>query len=294
MHRAAHGTTAVTRNSEAQALGYDARPMRLQQIAENNAMQHETRRPEPRQATACSTHHADNAQSTSAASSSDACAGDSSVRNASARHASRRGLPAQQVSSSKARARPIKRLMNVALLALAFTSQSASTTPVDIAGLRFNDAMVHEGATLQRRGAGLLTYFFIKAYASALYLPATVPANAYKADVAKCLEIAYLVDIDGADFGPAGEKVLARTIPAAQLRALRPQFDALNRAYVDVKKGDRYSLCYAPGKGTTLKLTGRALTTVPGADFGALYYDIWLGAKPVDKGLRNKLLGAST
>ncbi len=185
-------------------------------------------------------------------------------------------------------------LVNLAVLALAFASQSASTTPVDIAGLRFTDAMVHEGTTLSRRGAGLLTYFFIKAYASALYLPANVPPGAYKTDVAKCLEIAYLVDIDGEDFGPAGEKVLARTQTPAQLRALRPQFDALSRAYVDVKKGDRYALCYAPGKGTTLKLNGRALTTVPGADFGALYYDIWLGPKPVDKDLRNRLLGAPT
>ena len=187
-----------------------------------------------------------------------------------------------------------KQLLKLALLTLALATQSASTTPVDIAGVRFADAMVHEGTTLQRRGAGLLTYFFIKAYASALYLPANVPPSAYKSDVPKCLEIGYLVKIDGEDFGPAGEKVLARTLTPAQLRALRPQFEALSRAYVDVKNGDRYALCYAPGKGTTLKLNGRALTTVPGADFGALYYDIWLGPKPVDKDLRNELLGASS
>ncbi len=184
----------------------------------------------------------------------------------------------------------------VALLAalLALAAVPASTTPVRIAGLSFGDALVHEGTNLQRRGAGLLTYFFIKAYASALYLPANVPTSAYRTDVSKCLEIAYLVDIEGKDFGPAGEKVLARTLTAAQMRALRPQFDAISRAYVDIKEGDRYSLCYAPGRGTTLKHNGRPLVTVPGAEFGAAYYDIWLGPKPVDNDLRDRLLGRAS
>lgn len=199
-------------------------------------------------------------------------------------------------ASQRARRRaPPARLLGPLLAALlALGAQTASTTPVRIAGLSFGDALVHEGTNLQRRGAGLLTYFFIKAYASALYLPANVPASAYRSDVHKCLEIAYLVDIKGKDFGPAGEKVLAQTLSAAQMRALRPQFEAISRAYIDVKKGDRYALCYAPGRGTTLKHNGRALVTVPGAEFGSVYYDIWLGPKPVDEDLRDLLLGVSS
>lgn len=204
------------------------------------------------------------------------------------------GLPARLAGNARGVLRRRGPLAGLLALALALGAQTAGTTPVRIAGLSFGDAIVHEGANLQRRGAGLLTYFFVKAYASALYLPPNVPASAYRSDVPKCLEIAYLVGIDGKDFGPAGEKVLARIHPAARLRALRPQFEALNRAYVDIKEGDRYLLCYAPGKGTTLKYNGRPLVTVPGAEFGSIYYDIWLGPKPVDEDLRDELLGVAS
>ena len=182
-------------------------------------------------------------------------------------------------------------LLTTAALVIA---QSAASTPVSIAGLNFGDAITHEGTNLPRRGAGLLTYFFIKAYASALYLPANVPSAAYKSDVPKCLEIAYLVGISGKKFGPAGEEVLQRTHPAAQMKALRPQLDAMSKAYVDINKGDRYDLCYAPGKGTTLKFNGKPLVTVPGSEFASVYYDIWLGSKPVDDELRDHLLGTSS
>ena len=160
----------------------------------------------------------------------------------------------------------------------------------EVAGVRFAEQAIHDGVALPMRGAGLLTWFFIKAYASALYLPANTPSTAWAADVPKCLQIAYLVGIDAKDFGPAGEKVLARMIPAERMRAIRPQLAAIDKAYVDIKKGDRYDLCYAPAKGTTLKYNGNPLATIPGTDFAAVYFNIWLGPQPVDDGLRDDLL----
>ena len=65
----------------------------------------------------------------------------------------------------------------------------------------------------------------------------------------------------------------------------------LNRAYVDVKPGDRYTLTYVPGKGTTLRLNGNPLVTVEGADFATAYFRIWLGEDPISPQLRDLLLG---
>lgn len=188
--------------------------------------------------------------------------------------------------------RPLRGLPAGLLAAcLVLVAGAAFAAPVTLSGQRFADRMDHEGVALERRGAGLLTYFLIKAYASAFYMPPGIAATDYKRDVAKCLEIAYFVGIGKEKFGPAGEEVLKRTMTAAQLRSLRSQLDRLGAAYVDVEENDRYALCYAPGKGTSLKHNGRLLATVPGADFAAAYYDIWLGPKPVDDTLRDRLLG---
>ena len=175
-------------------------------------------------------------------------------------------------------------------LALVLWVVTCVAQAAEVSGVRFAEQNSHAGVALPLRGAGLLTYFFIKAYASALYLPADTPSGGWATDVPKCLQIAYLVGIDGKDFGPAGEKVLARMVSAERMRAIKPQLAKIDKAYVDIKKGDRYDLCYAPGTGTTLKYNGKALTTVPGADFAAIYFNIWLGSKPVDDGLRDRLL----
>ena len=161
---------------------------------------------------------------------------------------------------------------------------------VKVADVQFSQLNTRGGAELPLRGAGLLTWFFIKAYASALYLPANTPSSAWASDVPKCLQIAYLVGIKGKDFGPAGEKVLARMFSADRLRAIKPGLAAIDKAYVDIKKGDRYDLCYAPNKGTTLLYNGKPLTTIPGAEFATIYYNIWLGSQPVDNDLRDHLL----
>jgi hypothetical protein len=59
-----------------------------------------------------------------------------------------------------------------------------------------------------------------------------------------------------------------------------------------VEPGDRYALTYIPGMGTELSLNGEAKGTIQGADFAAAIFSIWLGTKPIDKGLKRQLLGA--
>jgi hypothetical protein len=61
-------------------------------------------------------------------------------------------------------------------------------------------------------------------------------------------------------------------------------------AYRDVKPGDRYALTYIPGSGTELSFNGSPLVVIDGADFAAAYFSIWLGKRPLDPGLKDKLL----
>lgn len=158
--------------------------------------------------------------------------------------------------------------------------------------VRFDDRIRASDASLQLRGAGLYYYkLFIKAAAAGLYLDDRATSGEVLTDVAKRLEMHYFWSVKSQDLVKGTEALLARNVPAERLTTLRPQIDAMSALYRDVQAGDRCALTYVPGIGTTLALNGQTLGAVPGRDFAAAYFSIWFGDKPLDVGLRKKLLG---
>jgi hypothetical protein len=165
-------------------------------------------------------------------------------------------------------------------------------TAAELEGVHFADQVRAGDATLQLSCVGLLRYkLFIKAYVAALYLGDGAVAGDALADVPKRLDLSYFWSISGADFGKAGDEILAQNVDAQTFAALRSRLDRINAWYRDVKPGDRYSLTYVPGTGTELALNGNRLGVVDGADFAAAYFRIWLGDTPIDTRLRDQLLG---
>ena len=177
------------------------------------------------------------------------------------------------------------------LLAVALLAPARPAAAAEIDGQTFPDSAVVAGRTLRLHGVGHLIYrVFFTAYCSALYLaPGTAAGDALK-DVPKRLDLHYFYAISAADFVKATDATIGADISAATLAAIRPQVDALNRLYVDMKPGDRYALSYAPGVGTTLSRNGTDLGTVPGADFAQALFAIWLGGHAIDARLRTALL----
>lgn len=158
-------------------------------------------------------------------------------------------------------------------------------------GVAFTRSYAGEGVSLRLHNAALLRYkVFFRGYVVGLYLPDGADPAAALGDVPKRLEFHYFWDIPGPEFGKAGERVLARNVDGPTMKALRDRLDRIDRAYRDVKPGDRYALTYLPGKGTELSLNGAPLLVVEGADFAAAYFSIWLGGKPIDDGLKKELL----
>jgi hypothetical protein len=158
-------------------------------------------------------------------------------------------------------------------------------------GVAFTRSYTGEGLSLRLHNAALLRYkIFFRGYVVGLYLPDGADPAAALGEVPKRLEFHYFWDIPGPEFGKAGERILARNVDGPTLSALRDRLDRIDRAYRDVKPGDRYALTYLPGKGTELSLNGTPLIVVEGADFAAAYFAIWLGEKPIDDGLRKELL----
>ena len=171
-----------------------------------------------------------------------------------------------------------------------FSARPQPTTRV-FEGVRFAEGFEFPtGLELELRSMGLLRYKgLIRGFAAALYLEPERPATRALEDVAKRLELSYFVPIPGRLFGPAGKGALKKGLSRAAFADVKGRVRQIDRAYVDVKAGDRYSLTYRPGEGTELAINGRPLTVVDGADFASAYFAIWLGPAAIDRKLRRQL-----
>lgn len=183
------------------------------------------------------------------------------------------------------------RLAPLALSLALLGAPPAANAAVEVEGVRFAAGHVVAGQALELRGASLLRWrSILKAYVAALYLPPDVASSDALGDVPRRLEIEYFWAIDAEDFGRAADALLRKSIDPEREAALRERLDEFHASYEAVAPGDRYALSYRPGIGTELAKNGRALAVVPGADFAAAYFGLWLGPDPIDARLRDQLL----
>ena len=165
-------------------------------------------------------------------------------------------------------------------------------TTVEVAGFEFDRVHQTTQGALPARGKALLRYMlFIKAYAGVLYLPAEVDSNRDLETVPRRLELAYFQAIAAEDFARATAQKMADNVSPEEMDGLAARLDAFNALYRDVQPGDRYALTYLPGQGTELSLNSQPLGVIPGDDFAAAIFAIWLGPQPIDGEFKKALLG---
>lgn len=196
--------------------------------------------------------------------------------------------------------KPTNRRSGLALIAAALCAPGwlrAQTAAVTVEGFSF-EPLVQLGQTeLVLNGAGLRAVAWIKGYAAALYLvrKAGTPAQVLALPGPKRLQMRMLLEVPAAEFVKAIDTGIARNTPAAELPALRERiqrFDAQVAAAGTVKKGDLVDLDFVPAQGMSFALNGIARgAPIPGDDFYAAVLRIFIGDKPVDKGLKAGLLG---
>lgn len=155
----------------------------------------------------------------------------------------------------------------------------------------FTPALEEDGIRFRLHGHGTFRWKrLVHAYDAALYTH-DVPSSSAPLDGGPLrLEIRYHRDFSASDIARGGVALLERNVTPTEFEALRSRVETLNRAYLDVRKGDAYTLTFIPAKGTTLRLNGKPLATLPGDDFAA-YFRIWLGPDPISPALRDQLLG---
>ncbi|MCB1915664.1 MAG: chalcone isomerase family protein [Rhodocyclaceae bacterium] len=188
------------------------------------------------------------------------------------------------------------RFRTFVLACLLGIAQAATAT--EVAGVRFDDTVEVQSATLRLNGAGLRTRFFFKVYAIGLYLSAeaATPAAALAATGAKRVRIVTLREVSAEKFADAlMNGVRANQTPEAYARIEPRVLDLRARmlARGSAKEGTEVILDLLPTAGTVLQVDGDRLgEPIPGADFQHALLSVWLGGAPVDEGLRKALAPA--
>ncbi len=175
----------------------------------------------------------------------------------------------------------------------AFSAHAA----IEVAGIKFADTTTVAGQTLQLNGAGVRVKVIVDVYAAGLYVgKRDTSAQALLAQPgAKSMQVVLLRDLTGEDFADAMVKGFQRNNSVADVAHFQTRVDELRKTMISfgsVKKGTVIQLNLVPGAGIRALVDGvQKGPDVQDEDLYAALLRIWLGAKPVDDGLKAGLLG---
>lgn len=194
---------------------------------------------------------------------------------------------------------PPRRACAVAL-AIALGTSCAAAAPLDVSGVRFDEAAELRGAPLVLNGAGTRYKAVFKVYAMGLYLgrKAATAEEAIAQPGAKRIVITMLRDIDANELGRLFTRGVEDNTPRSELSRLVPGLIRMGEMFAQQKRlaaGDTFSVDWIPGTGAIVTVRGK-----PQGDafrepkFFAALLRIWLGPQPADWRLKEQLLGKPT
>lgn len=186
----------------------------------------------------------------------------------------------------------MKKLLAGLLLVLALPALAT-----EVAGVKFEDkAKVGAGETVLN-GAGMRSRAFFKVYAMGLYLPqkATTAADVLGAKGVKRIAIVTLRELSAEQFVDALVDGLKKNHDDPSLAALQPKIDQFRSTMLSIGTAAEKTvvhLDWIPDSGTRLSVNGAQKgADIAGEDFYRGLLKIWLGDKPAQDDLKEKLLG---
>ena len=165
---------------------------------------------------------------------------------------------------------------------------------VEVEGVRIVDRVSVGSRPLVLNGAGVRSKLVLKLYVVALYVPKRVKTvGEVFAAAPRRVQMTLLHTVPASEIIDALQDTMADNSSPAELAAVKPQTDrlvALIRPFREVKQGDIVTLDFVNGA-TDLGWNGRFRGRIPGEAFNRALTRIWLGPKPVQADLKQKLLG---
>ncbi len=186
--------------------------------------------------------------------------------------------------------------MKKILLLICFVLFSLNAAALEVSGVKLADSVHVGNRDLVLNGAGLRTWFFFKVYAAALYLGEKThdAGAALNQPGEKRMEMHMLRDLSDEKMLHAFNEAISANQTPAQMQALAPQLQQLTAIFHEigeVRDGDVVVLDYLPDHGTQIVLNGTLKGTIPGESFNRALLTVWLGEKPAQADLKQKLLG---
>lgn len=164
-------------------------------------------------------------------------------------------------------------------------------------GQSFDDSIRMANTELHLNGLGLRGVMMVKGYVAGLYLPARASSlpDIAASSGPKRLQLRMMRGASPADFVDALVGGMRKNSSPAELQQLEDRIGQLTRAIQAAgaaRKGDVVNFDYLPDAGTTLTLNGNVQgKPITGADFYTAILKIFIGDHPVDKKLKQGLLG---
>ena len=168
---------------------------------------------------------------------------------------------------------------------------------LEMNGVQVPDTAKVGTAELVLNGAGVRTRAIFKVYVGALYLPEkkTVAMEAIAVKGAKRVALHLLRDLSAEQVAGALDN-MSDNLSDVEREKLSPQIADLKATMAAVGEAKEKSLItidFLPGAGTRVALNGTQKgKTIAGDDLYPALLKIWLGDKPVDRDLKNGMLGA--
>jgi hypothetical protein len=176
----------------------------------------------------------------------------------------------------------------------------ASAPPADSArtlnGVALPGTIEAGGQTLHLNGAALRKKFVIKVYVAGLYVsaPTRSAEEILTLDAPRQMLMHFISGHGTKDkiCGAWNDGLKDNTAGASA--ELTQQFTELCGMMQDIKNGERMTLTYVPGTGTTIDIAGVSKGTIVGKEFADALLRCWIGPKPgPGEGFKKNLLGAS-
>ncbi len=184
-------------------------------------------------------------------------------------------------------------MKKISILLIALITIVSAQAQTKVGDATLPNTIKFNGEDLVINGAGLREKFFFDIYAGGLYLK----QKSNKASVAASDEtMAVKVHILS---GMMSRKKMASALKSGFVKSTNnntaPLQDRIEKfiGFVsdEIEVGQVFDIVYEKGKGSVLYKNGVEKGFVKGLDFKKALFNIWLGNDPVDKGLKNEMLG---
>jgi hypothetical protein len=149
---------------------------------------------------------------------------------------------------------------------------------------------VNDTSYVQANSSSIKLLGIIKLTSASLYLGEGYSVEDYPGDIPLALRLRYDRNFKKEQLIGSADEILNDLYTAKQLAEIERALGLINSVYLDVDKGDEYTLIYDPSMGTTLLYNGVEKVTIPGERFAEIYFSIWLGDHPKSKKLSQALL----